>query len=260
MGVHTGEAELREGDYFGSRRTGRRVSMSVAHGEQVLVSLSTAEVVRDSLPDGLALVDLGERRLRDLSRPERIFQVADGSLRVEFPALRSAGCLPGQPSAGVDVIRGSARRAGRAQQGAARGADGHDHGDWRCRQDAGRGSVGGRAAATLPGWRVVVRARGGDRRGSDGAGDRDDVVGAAAPGCLVGGRGPRVIAVEAGAGRARQLRAPPRRGGPSRGGDAARVRAPPGGRNQPRGARDRGRTGVATAVAARTRRDVTRCG
>ena len=95
MGVHTGEAELREGDYFGTATNRAARLMSVAHGEQILVSLSTAELVSDALPDGLALVDLGERRLRDLSRPERIFQVADGSLRVEFPALRTLDAFPG---------------------------------------------------------------------------------------------------------------------------------------------------------------------
>ena len=95
MGVHTGEAELRDGDYYGTATNRAARLMSVAHGEQVLVSLSTAELVSDALPEGLALVDLGEQRLRDLSRPERIFQVADGSLRVEFPAIRTLDAFPG---------------------------------------------------------------------------------------------------------------------------------------------------------------------
>ena len=75
MGVHTGEAEERDGDYFGGavNRTARL--MAEAAGGQILVSLSAAEVVRDRLPDGVALVELGERALRSLRRPERVFEL-----------------------------------------------------------------------------------------------------------------------------------------------------------------------------------------
>ena len=75
MGVHTGEAEERGGDYFGPAVNRAARLMSEATGGQVLVSLSTAEVVRDRLPEGLTLVELGERNLRSLTRPERVFEL-----------------------------------------------------------------------------------------------------------------------------------------------------------------------------------------
>jgi predicted ATPase/class 3 adenylate cyclase len=95
MGVHTGEAQSRDGDYYGTATNRAARLMSVAHGEQILVSLSTEELLSDALPEGLALVDLGEQRLRDLSRPERIFQVAEANLRSEFPAIRTVDAFPG---------------------------------------------------------------------------------------------------------------------------------------------------------------------
>ena len=75
MGVHTGEAEERGGDYFGPAVNRAARLMSEATGGQVFVSLSTAEVVRDRLPEGLTLVELGERNLRSLTRPERVFEL-----------------------------------------------------------------------------------------------------------------------------------------------------------------------------------------
>ena len=95
MGIHTGAGELRDGDYFGPALNRAARLMSVAHGGQVLVSLATEELVRDSLPPGLGLVELGEHRLRDLSRPERVFQLRAPELIFEFPALRTLDTLPG---------------------------------------------------------------------------------------------------------------------------------------------------------------------
>ncbi len=71
MGLHTGEAELRDGDYFGSAVNRAARLMAIGHGGQVLVSSVTAELVGD----GVVLVDLGEHRLRDLDRPMHVFQV-----------------------------------------------------------------------------------------------------------------------------------------------------------------------------------------
>src|SRR4029453_4860038 len=68
MGLHTGEAELRDGDYFGSTLNRCARLMSIAHGGQVVCSAATAELVRDR--DDLR--DLGEHRLRDLSRAEHV--------------------------------------------------------------------------------------------------------------------------------------------------------------------------------------------
>jgi class 3 adenylate cyclase len=68
MGLHTGEAEHRDGDYYGSATNRAARLMSVAHGGQVLVSLGSEELLSDDLGDSVSLVDLGEHRLRDLSR------------------------------------------------------------------------------------------------------------------------------------------------------------------------------------------------
>ena len=87
MGLHTGEAELRDGDYFGTAVNRAARLMAVAHGGQIVCSSATAGVVESEA----ALVDLGEHRLRDLDRPIRVFQVGAGS----FAPLRSLDVLPG---------------------------------------------------------------------------------------------------------------------------------------------------------------------
>jgi predicted ATPase/class 3 adenylate cyclase len=92
MGVHSGETELREGDYYGGAANRAARLMSVAHGGQIVVSLATEELVRDA---GYEFADLGEHRLRDLSRAERVFQVCAPGLGREFPALRSLDAFPG---------------------------------------------------------------------------------------------------------------------------------------------------------------------
>jgi predicted ATPase len=80
MGLHSGEAESRDGDYFGPTLNRAARVMDAGHGGQVLVSSATAGLVRDH-----DLVDLGEHQLKGLETPERIFQVGRG----EFPALRT---------------------------------------------------------------------------------------------------------------------------------------------------------------------------
>jgi predicted ATPase len=103
IGLHTGTAEERDGDYFGP--TINRVArlQAAGHGGQTLLTLATAELVRDALPETVSLRDLGERRLKDLIRPERIFQVVAPDLPAEFPALKTLDAhptnLPAQPNA-----------------------------------------------------------------------------------------------------------------------------------------------------------------
>src|SRR5262245_5399169 len=72
MALHTGAAEVRDNDYFGQPLNRVARLLGAGHGGQVLLSLATQELVRDVLPDGVALRDMGERRLKDLVRPERI--------------------------------------------------------------------------------------------------------------------------------------------------------------------------------------------
>jgi predicted ATPase len=88
MGLHTGEAEERDGDYFGPAVNRAARLMALGHGGQVLVSVATRQVVTS-----FDLRDLGEHRMRDLSEPERVFQLIAPALRAEFPPLRSLDVL-----------------------------------------------------------------------------------------------------------------------------------------------------------------------
>jgi predicted ATPase/class 3 adenylate cyclase len=94
MGLHTGVAEQRGEDYFGPVLNRAARVMSAGNGGQVLVSAATQELVRDGLPADCELLELGEYRLRDLGRPERIFQVVHPDLAREFPRLRTLDALP----------------------------------------------------------------------------------------------------------------------------------------------------------------------
>ncbi len=95
MGLHTGSAEVRDGDYFGTEVNRAARLMAVAHGGQVLCSQSTADLARGALDASCSLVDLGEQQLRDLQTPERVFQVVHSDLPVGFPVLRTLDAFPG---------------------------------------------------------------------------------------------------------------------------------------------------------------------
>jgi len=109
MAVHTGEAEQRDNDYFGP--TLNRVSrvLSVGHGGQSLLTHVAAEIVRGALPSEIMLRDLGERRLKDLRQPERIFQLVVHDLPDNFPPLRSLEVLPNNLPAQVTSFVGRER-------------------------------------------------------------------------------------------------------------------------------------------------------
>ncbi len=94
MGLHTGEAESRDDDFFGPALNRVSRLLSTGHGGQVLISQATYELVRDSLPKGAEVRYLGEHRLRDLERPEGVYQLVHELLPIEFPALRSLSELP----------------------------------------------------------------------------------------------------------------------------------------------------------------------
>jgi hypothetical protein len=124
MALHMGAAEERDGDYFGPPVNRVARLLSAAHGGQVLLSLPTHEMVRDQLPPGMSLAELGEHRLKDLFRPERVFQLTAPDLPSEFPPLRTLDAyrnnLPLQPTPLVgrerevsevcDLLRGEATR------------------------------------------------------------------------------------------------------------------------------------------------------
>ena len=89
MALHTGAVESRRGDYFGQPLNRVARLLAAGHGGQVLLSLAAQELARDALPAGVTLRDLGERRLKDLIRPERIFQLLAPDLPAEFPPLKT---------------------------------------------------------------------------------------------------------------------------------------------------------------------------
>jgi predicted ATPase/class 3 adenylate cyclase len=94
IALHTGEADLREGDYYGSEVNRCARLRALAYGGQVLLSQATYVLIRDALPSGVEVRDLGEHRLKDLQRPERIFQLVLSNLPSDFPALKSLDALP----------------------------------------------------------------------------------------------------------------------------------------------------------------------
>ena len=95
MGLHTGSAELRGDDYHGylSLVLVQRV-MSVAYGGQVLLSNASAELIHNELPQGIALRDMKEHRLKGLLNPERLWQIVAADLEQNFPPLQSLNEIP----------------------------------------------------------------------------------------------------------------------------------------------------------------------
>jgi len=102
MALHTGSADERGGDYFGPPLNRVARLLSAGHGGQVLLSSATQELVRDALPEGTKLRDLGKRRLKDLFRPERVFQAVTPGIPSSFPPLKTLDArinnLPAQPT------------------------------------------------------------------------------------------------------------------------------------------------------------------
>ena len=94
MALHTGVTEERGDDYVGPALNRAARLMSIAAGGQTLLSSATTELVRDQLPQGAILHDLGEHRLKDLTRPEHVFQLSSPGLPSDFPPLRSLNTLP----------------------------------------------------------------------------------------------------------------------------------------------------------------------
>ena len=104
MVLHTGTTEERGGDYFGQPLNRVARLMAAGHGGQVLLSEVTQVLVRDALLPDASLLDLSQHRLKDLGRPEQVFQLLHPSLPAEFPPLRSLdnpalpNNLPQQPT------------------------------------------------------------------------------------------------------------------------------------------------------------------
>ena len=111
MGIHCGEASPTATGLVGLEVHRAARVAAVAHGGQVLVSEAAAVLVRDGLPPGAALADLGTHRLKDLGRPEQIFQLTAAGLQAGFPPLRSLGnpALPNNLPAQLSAFIGRDR-------------------------------------------------------------------------------------------------------------------------------------------------------
>jgi len=94
MGIHLGDVEKQGDHYFGAALYRCARLMSAAHGGQVVLSEAAAALVRDELPAGAVLKDTGEHVLKDLARPERIFELLHPDLPADLPALRTLDTLP----------------------------------------------------------------------------------------------------------------------------------------------------------------------
>ena len=89
MAVHTGEAEERDGDYFGPSLNRTARLLAAGHGGQVLLSDIAHHFVCQEIPETVTLRDLGEYQLRDLRNPEHIWQLCIADLPGEFPSLQT---------------------------------------------------------------------------------------------------------------------------------------------------------------------------
>ena len=95
MAVHTGEARLRDDRNYAGQAVIRTARLrAIAHGGQVVISSAARDLVIDHLGDDVTLVDLGVHRLKDLARPEHVWQLAHADLTAEFPPLRSLDAVP----------------------------------------------------------------------------------------------------------------------------------------------------------------------
>lgn len=95
LALHSGSADATfEGTYFGGAVNRCARLRDIAHGGQILLSGSTHELVVDSLGKDASLKDLGRHRLKDLTRPEHVYQLCHPALLEDFPPLRSLNVLP----------------------------------------------------------------------------------------------------------------------------------------------------------------------
>jgi predicted ATPase len=92
--LHTGTAGVQLGDYYGSAVNRAARLRGIAHGGQTVMSRATWELVQDRLPDGVTVRDMGEHGLKDLTRPEHVFQIDVDGIPSDFPPLKSLDAVP----------------------------------------------------------------------------------------------------------------------------------------------------------------------
>ncbi len=138
MGIHTGEAEYRDRDYYGPVLNRAARLMAAAHGGQVVVSFVTEQLLAGALPEHCELLDLGEHGLRDLTRRERVFQLVAPELPRDFPPLRITSPFP----SGVVTFLLADAGSTNPDRGGGSGPGGTDHADvLRSTVEAHRGIV-----------------------------------------------------------------------------------------------------------------------
>jgi class 3 adenylate cyclase len=104
MAIHVGEADPRDGGWFGPALNRCARLVGIAHGGQVLLSNAARALLVDVAPAGMELVVLGSYRLRDLVAPEDVFQLVGDGLARDFPRLRSPETFRGNlPSEATSV-------------------------------------------------------------------------------------------------------------------------------------------------------------
>ena len=107
IGLHTAEAVIVDDTGYASLPINRCSRlMSAANGGQIVLSGATEALIREGLPDGASLTDLGEHRLRDLGHPMRVFQLGSGGDEEDFPPLRTLDSFPGNLPAQVTSFIG----------------------------------------------------------------------------------------------------------------------------------------------------------
>ena len=124
MALHTGAIEQRGGDYLGPPVNRVARLLSAGHGGQVLLSLAVRRLAADRPPHGAELRDMGERRLKDLTHPEHVFQLTIPDLPADFPPLKTLDArrnnLPVQPTPLIGRERAVREICGRLRQREAR--------------------------------------------------------------------------------------------------------------------------------------------
>ena len=182
---------------------------AAGHGGQVLLSQTARELVGDDLSTEYALLDLGEHVLKDLTRPQRIFQLVAEGIDRDFPPLSTLASRPTNLPPQATPLIGREREL--AEVAAVLGRTDVrvltlDGARW-CREDAHRSARGGRAARRVPSRSFLRRPGAGHGSSTCRAGDRPDAEREGGSRAVVAGGGRRVHQGARAAARARQFRA-----------------------------------------------------